>query len=198
MPGVSDSADRDFGRLLMEHRTRIYGYIRSLVVHRADAEDLLQETASVLWRKFDDFRPGSNFLAWALQVARYEVLKFRQRQKRNVLRFSEEFIDAVAAETVKESTRLADLQELVDQCLDKLPPSDRDLIELRYRTDVPVKSLAEQLDRPLSTIYDALSRIRRALVECMERSLNRAQWEAGMLTDRQRQAVADIDQERRA
>jgi RNA polymerase sigma-70 factor (ECF subfamily) len=174
VPGQSESDDRDFARLLLQYRTRIYAYIRSLVAHRADAEDLLQETASVLWRKFDSFQPGSNFLAWALQTARYEVFSFRQRRKRDVLQFSDRFLDAVADESAAESVRLADLQELLDQCMDKLPAADRELIGLRYRSDLPVKTLAAQLGRPLSTTYDALNRIRRNLVECVERALSRA------------------------
>jgi RNA polymerase sigma-70 factor, ECF subfamily len=166
------SGEHDFGRLFVQFQPRIYGFIRSLVVHRSDAEDLLQETASVLWRKFDDFRPGSNFLAWALQVARYQVLYFRQRQRRDVLQFSEKFLDAVAADTVAESARLRDLQELLDECMGKLPTLDRDLFELHYRSDLPTKSLAERLGRPASTIYNALSRIRRSLAECVERAMD--------------------------
>jgi RNA polymerase sigma-70 factor, ECF subfamily len=167
-----NSGERDFGWLFVQHQSQIYGYIRSLVIYRNDAEDLLQETASVLWQKFDEYRPGSNFLAWALQVARYRVLYFRQRQKRNVLQFSERFLDAVCAETVAESAWPADLQELLDQCMDKLPPADRTLIELRYRSGLPLKSLAAHLGRPLSTVHDAINRIRRVLIECADQALN--------------------------
>ncbi len=171
MPGQNQSGEHDFGRLFVQYQPRIYGLIRSLVVHRADAEDLLQETASVLWRKFDEFQPGSNFLAWAMQVARYQVMYFRQRQKRDVLQFSEKFLDAVGADTVAESARLGDLQELLDRCMDKLPPADRELFEMHYQSDVTPKSLAEQLGRPLSTVYNSINRIRRVLAECVERGM---------------------------
>ena len=72
MADQRQSDECDFGRLFVQHEARIYGYIRSLVVHRADAEDLLQETASMLWQKFHEFQPGSNFLAWAMSVARFQ------------------------------------------------------------------------------------------------------------------------------
>ena len=48
----SKSVDRDFGRLLMEYRGRIYSFIRSLVVHWPMRRTCLQETASVLWQIF--------------------------------------------------------------------------------------------------------------------------------------------------
>lgn len=173
MPDESQSDEHDFGRLFVQFQPRIYGYIRSLVVRRADAEDLLQETASVLWRKFGEFQPGTNFLAWALSVARYQVLYFRQRQQRDVLQFSEEFTETLAAETVVESTRLGDVQGLLDECMKKLPSPDRDLFSRRYQSDSTTKSLADQLGRPASTIYNAMNRIRRTLAECVERAIKK-------------------------
>ncbi len=177
MPTRQPTDQHDFGRLFVQYQPRIYGFIRSLVAHRNDAEDLLQETASVLWRKFDEFRPGSNFLAWSLQVARYQVMYFRQRQKRDVLQFSERFVEALGAETIAESARLGDIQELLDMCMEKLPPADRELFELRYRSDLSVKGMAEQLGRPLSTIYNSVNRIRRVLAECVEQAMDRAERE---------------------
>jgi RNA polymerase sigma-70 factor, ECF subfamily len=176
--------EHDFGRLFVQHQPRIYGYIRSLVVGRADAEDLLQETASVLWRRFDEFQPGSNFLAWALSIARYQVLYFRQRQRRNVLQFSERFIEAVAADTASESTRLADIQELLDECMGRLARNDRELFELRYQSDATTKTLAERLGRPPTTIYNAINRIRRILAECVDRALTREERGPGIEDNR--------------
>ena len=173
MPDNLGPDDRDFGRLFTRYQPRIYGYICSLVAHRSDAEDLLQETASVLWQKFGEFQPGSNFLAWALRVARYQVLYFRQRQKRNVLQFSERFIDAVGADVAAESLRLGDIERLVAKCVEQLSLAERELFVLRYQSDVTTKSLAEKLGRPPSTIYDSINRIRRVLAGCVERALKK-------------------------
>jgi RNA polymerase sigma-70 factor (ECF subfamily) len=187
--------EQNFARLLLRFQTTIYSYIRSLVISPTDAEDLLQETAAVLWQKFDRFQPGSNFLAWALQVARYKVLEFRHRQKRDVLQFSDRFIDVVAADTVAESEQLGEIQELLIECMDSLPPADRDLIETRYWLDVPVKTLAARLGRPQSTIYDAINRIRSALVECVERAMNRAEREGNAAGSRRQGQVAERNKE---
>lgn len=173
MPNDARNDGCDFGRLFVQYQPRIYGFIRSLLVHRSDAEDLLQETASVLWRRFDEFQPGSNFLAWALQVARYQVLYFRQRQRRDAIEFSEEFLDAVTADTVAEAARLGDLQSLLDECMEKLPQGDRDLFDLHYQSNLPAKGLAERLGRPLSTVYNAINRIRRTLADCVQRAMDR-------------------------
>ena len=51
-------------RLWVQYQSRVYAYIRALVFRRADAEDILQEVAVVLWRKYDQFEPGSRFDQW--------------------------------------------------------------------------------------------------------------------------------------
>jgi RNA polymerase sigma-70 factor (ECF subfamily) len=172
MQSRDQTDEHDFGRLFARHQPRIYGFIRSLVVGRTDAEDLLQETASVLWRRFDDFQPGSNFLAWALAAARFQVMYFRQRQRNDVLRFSDKFLDAVGADTAQAAAQLGEMQELLERCMDKLPDTDRELFELRYRTDMTPRELAERLGRPQSTVYNAVNRIRRTLAECVQRAMD--------------------------
>lgn len=176
MLDISDAMDHethDFGWLFAKYQPRIYGYIRALVTHRNDAEDVFQETASVLWQKFENFQPGSDFLAWALQVARYEVLHFWQRQKRNVLRFSEPFIDAIDSHLATESSRLGDLSELLFECMKRLSPADRELFMLRYQSDMAVTNLAVKLGRPPTTIYDSINRSRRMLTACVERAMRK-------------------------
>jgi RNA polymerase sigma-70 factor, ECF subfamily len=173
MTDLRPSNECDFGRLFVQHEARIYGYIRSLVVHRTDAEDLLQETASVLWQKFHEFQPGSNFLAWAMSIARFQVRHFRRQQNHNVIQFSEAFQELLTTDTVAESARLGDLQHFVEACLQKLPPADRELFVVRYASEATTTSLADQLGRPASTIYNAIHRIRRALADCVKRELDR-------------------------
>jgi RNA polymerase sigma-70 factor, ECF subfamily len=163
----------DFGRLFVQYETRIYGYIRSLVLNRTDAEDLLQETASVLWQKFGEFKPGTNFLAWAMSIARFQVQHFRRREKRAAVQFSQSFQELLAADMVEQASGFGDLQQFLEQCLRKLPQADRELFGLRYASDITTLSLAAQLGRPASTIYNAISRIRRTLADCIQREMNK-------------------------
>ena len=66
-PGTDRHAQ--FLRLYTRHQHRILAYIYTLVPNRADAEDLLQDTAVLLWEKFAQFELGTDFIAWACRVA---------------------------------------------------------------------------------------------------------------------------------
>ena len=86
-----------FSELLTLHQGQLHGYILALVRNRADADDLFQTTSLVLWRKFDTFRPGSSFFAWARRTAELEVRNFLKRNRSLFIPFSEELLDALAA-----------------------------------------------------------------------------------------------------
>jgi RNA polymerase sigma-70 factor (ECF subfamily) len=72
-----------FLKLLMSNEVRIFSYILRLVPNLADAEDIMQETAGIMWRKFDQFQRTTNFVAWAVEIAHYRILDYRRRERRS-------------------------------------------------------------------------------------------------------------------
>ena len=51
----------EFVSLVRRYTNQMLAYIDALLLNRTDAEDLFQETCIVLWQKFDEFIPGTNF-----------------------------------------------------------------------------------------------------------------------------------------
>ena len=112
-----------FAELLAASQRRLYLYIRTLVHRSEDAEEVLSNTNLILWAKFDEFRQGSNFQAWACQIARYEVLKFRQIKKRRLRKswvgLSDEVLEMVAKTFAEKADRLEARHGALDECLKK-------------------------------------------------------------------------------
>ena len=100
---------------------RIYGYILTLLPNWADADDVFQDTNRVLWEKFPEFEPGTDFFAWSMRVAQYQVMNYRQKQQRSKLVFSEDFIQTVAEKAEQE----ADLLNTQHQLFSIVWPSSR-------------------------------------------------------------------------
>ncbi|MCC7420758.1 MAG: sigma-70 family RNA polymerase sigma factor [Planctomycetaceae bacterium] len=163
--------DPQFVQEFTRSQRQIYLYILSQVPSPVDADEILQETNLVIWRKVDRFQLGTNFLAWAYQIAGLEVLKFRERRHRDRLRFSEEFIERVADEVEGVSDQLEARRLAMLACIEKLRPADRELIEERYSTGENGLSVARKKGRPANSVYQSLGRIRRALLECITRRL---------------------------
>ena len=73
-------ADREseFARLFQDCHRQLFAYVHVLVRNYTDAEDVVQQTSLVLWRKFGEYQPGTSFAAWACGVGRFEALDFPQ------------------------------------------------------------------------------------------------------------------------
>lgn len=150
---------------------RLYLYILSQVGRPSDAEEILQETNLIIWRKAVQFEIGTNFFAWSSRIATYEVLKFRERRGRERLRFSRSFVESIATEAAENAEHWESRRAALAICLEKLRPSDRELIEQRYADGENGIRVAEQLGRPINSVYQSLGRIRRMLIECVNRQL---------------------------
>jgi len=161
----------EFVWLFTQHARRIYGFILSLQPNVTDADEIFQETSTVLWRKFDQFEPGTDFLAWACQIARYKVMSLRQKLGRDRLQFSDEFVESVADESAAMESTLAPRQRALATCLEKLTARDRQLLESRYRDGATTRSVASEVGRSVDAVYKALNRIHEALFHCIERTL---------------------------
>ena len=158
-------------QLFTRHQRRLYLFILSQWPNPIEAEEILQETNVVIWSKYSQFRPGTNFFAWTCQIARYEFLKHRERRTKERLQFSDEFVSLVADEAEQRSDALDQRREALIFCLRKLNDKDRELIQRRYSPGESGKTVAEFLNRPANAVYQSLSRIRRALHACVSRRL---------------------------
>ena len=169
---MSDAANtNEFLTLYAIGQRRIYAYIRTQVLCPTDADDIFQETVTVLWRKFAEYEPGTDFVRWACRVARLEVLAHHRHRKRLLSLFSEEVVDAVAEKVLDLSdTTIARAQALND-CVQHLSPRDHELLGLRYQAAQSVKQIADSVHRTESTVYKSLQRIHDELFDCVEKKL---------------------------
>jgi RNA polymerase sigma-70 factor (ECF subfamily) len=62
-----------------------------------------------------------------------------------------------------------DLVSALEGCLQRQTPNPRALVELKYVEGLEGARIAERLDQQLRSIYTALSRIHRALGDCIRR-----------------------------
>jgi RNA polymerase sigma-70 factor, ECF subfamily len=162
----------EFLRLYSVHQKQIYAFIGTFFRDAADVDEVVQETSIVLWSKFDEFRSDGDFLRWAFGIARLEVLRHFRTQNKRGTPFDEYLIDLLAEERHRQIEYLDRRREALKLCLDKLNHRDRSLVEDCYRSGALIKHVAERLSRPANAVYQSLSRIRRTLYECINRTLS--------------------------
>jgi RNA polymerase sigma-70 factor, ECF subfamily len=170
MPAPPTSHD-DFAELYAGCHMELLRYVLTLLPDRHLAEDVVQETARLLWRKFDQYDRARPFLPWARQFAHFEVLKARSTLAVRERCFSDELIQRLAEERVAHEDTLARQREALTGCVEKLDAESRGLLARRYASEVTLREFALEQRKSMNALYLSLHRIRLRLVECVNRTL---------------------------
>ena len=170
---MSSSDDRVllFSELLQESRSRVFGFIYALVLNLADTEDVFQQTAALLWEKFDEFEPGTDFTSWALRVARFKASNFMRGRYRERKRFSNSAVEALCEAAAGPDVGRQERLDALKSCMAKLEDADRTLLVRCYSGSMRIKEIAENEGKNPNALYAALHRIRTLLMDCVRRSL---------------------------
>jgi RNA polymerase sigma-70 factor (ECF subfamily) len=169
---VSEASRKAIVQQIARHQSRLRAFVRCLLVRSSDVDDVLQEINAVLWEKADEFEPGTDFWAWASQIARYKVLNQLRSYGRERLVFDLAAVERLADVAEQRVKDLDARREALDQCLNRLAPPQRQLIDLRYVDGHAIDRMAETVGRPAGSIRQTLYRIRAVLLECIQRRLS--------------------------
>lgn len=156
---------------IARHQSRLRAFVRCLLVRSSDVDDLLQEINVVLWEKADEFQHGTDFWAWASQIARYKVLNQVRKYGRERIVFDEETLQQIIETSQRKLQQLDVRQDALNHCLKQLPPAQRQLLDFRYGSDESVEKIAERIGRPAGSVRQTLYRVRTALLACIEGQL---------------------------
>jgi len=165
----SDVSTGDYVQLMISCQSRLYAFILSLMGDPDQANDVLQETNIVLWKKSDQFKLGTNFMAWVFKIARFQVMAYRQKKGRDRHVFDDDAITCVADAFEELANDPDDEIIALSHCLNELQEEGRDLIEQRYKEGISVKLIAEQVGATANHVAVRLHRLRMALLKCIRK-----------------------------
>ncbi|MDF1658269.1 MAG: sigma-70 family RNA polymerase sigma factor [Verrucomicrobiales bacterium] len=167
----NDSTDEryeQFVSLFTRHEPGLRAFVRSLVFSWDDANEVMQNTGLVLWRKFDSYDQETNFMKWACVVARFEVLAWRRDKARDRHVFDEDLVNMLAEESAEDHEILAQERRALEICLQKLPEKQRRIVISAYEPGVRLNQVAEALGKSATAFYKTLNRARGGLLKCIE------------------------------
>jgi RNA polymerase sigma-70 factor (ECF subfamily) len=167
-PGDNDRNTKSFVSLLAKHERALTGYVLSLVPNWSDADDIVQDTKLRLWEQFGDYDPNKDFGAWARSIAHFHVLTYRKQSSRQSSRFTNAFVELVAAEASTVIAK-ADLRHrFLHDCLSALGDANRKLLVLCYGSNRSVKDVAIMLSRSVRGLQRSVATLCKSLQQCIE------------------------------
>ena len=157
-----------FTRHFSECEQAMQAFAFSLVLNQDEVDDIIQETLTTLWQNFDDYDPQRPFLPWANGFVYRHVLMHRRSratQRKHVL--SEEAMQRLAEDAPASLERHTAMCRALEECLQSLSQTQRDLLEQRYQSDGSLQELAAQTGRTANALYKNLQRLREILYGCV-------------------------------
>ncbi len=157
-----------FLSLLMPNQKRILGYILTYVPNYADADDILQNTLSILWKKFDQYSPDTNFVAYANKIAKYEIMNyFRKTNNSKKLHFDESLHEIIESESVSTSRLFGQRIDALKECFKHFTTEDKQLIKMRYEQDLSFSKIGGRLRISSPAALKKISNIHSRLIRCI-------------------------------
>jgi RNA polymerase sigma-70 factor (ECF subfamily) len=152
----------------LRNRELIFGFILALTRNRTVAEDVFQEVGVAILDEAGKGTQPRNFLAWAREIARHRVSAYYRKHCR--LEFSESMAEVVSQafdENPIEPAENTLRQDLLQECMKRLPPKSREVIDCRYGQELSVEAIADRMSWTAASVKVALSRARKALTDCV-------------------------------
>ena len=160
-----------FTKVWTQAQPIVRGYIHSMVMDFHETDDLLQDVAITLLRKFSEYDESRPFLAWALGVARFKVLSYRNAQSSKPVLLSD-FAEKIAAVHQEMAPVFEQRTNALNECLREIKGQSRQIMLQRYGESLKPHEIARRLGLEPNAIRVALARIRESLRKCMTRRMS--------------------------
>ena len=160
-----------FVRQLMQQRKRIYAFILTLVGNSSDADDIMQDTAALMWQKYHQSEEVADFAALGLQIAHFKVLEFRKKQYKSKIQFNSELFETILGGAANVEEKLDERFEALKKCLSKLDEISRKLVQAQHQKGQTIKNIAASLNISQHVAYKRIGRLHDQLLQCVHRTL---------------------------
>jgi RNA polymerase sigma-70 factor (ECF subfamily) len=169
MDRLEDDRTADFVQLLTGAQSELFTYICLLISGTHEASNVLQETNLTLWKKMSQYQPGTNFAAWAREVAYFKALAYVRDKKRSRLVLDQQAVERAFVYAAKVDTD--DRQLALRHCMSALSEANLHLLRLRYQGEVPLTEIATRMQKSEGAVKMALHRLRVSLLGCINERL---------------------------
>ncbi len=173
-----------FEAIMRRHNRLLFRTARSILNSDADAEDALQQAYLRAWRALGEFRADARLSTWLVRIVINEALGHLRRRQAQIIPLEA----AMASNEPDTQRRLqdddnrqpdrtsmrAELRQLIEARIDKLPDDFRRVFVLRGVQEMSVEEVASALGIPEPTVRSRFFRARSLLREGLSQDLDMA------------------------
>ena len=166
-----DDSQAQFLRLFLSSERELFRYVAALVPNVGDAEEIVQQTAVALWKKFDHYDAEQPFTPWACGFAINIVKQWVAGRERWKSLLEHGLAEELASRREQLRPQFENRLSHLDRCLEKLPAEQRGIVEAYYFRRQSVDVISAETRRSVEAVYKILQRIRLLLRQCIEQAV---------------------------
>jgi RNA polymerase sigma-70 factor (ECF subfamily) len=170
---LNDLEQERFVRLWADAQPAVAAFVHAAIRESAAAKDVLQGTALALFRRFPEYDGARPFLAWALGVAKFQVLGFQRDEARSLIVFDTELLDKFTEAWAEQAPAVTQQSAALEFCLERMPARPRQILRWRYFEDLKSDEIARRLGSQSAAVRVTLQRLREQLRACVEKQMRR-------------------------
>jgi RNA polymerase sigma-70 factor, ECF subfamily len=172
---VASGDERAMRELYKRYNVYVYRFIRRLIGDRQLTENLVGDVFLEVWRHADHFEGRSKVSTWLLSISRFKALSELRHQKAeragNIGASGRDQFDAGriedAADNPEDAILRKDACALMRDCVNKLSPEHREIIDLIYYGEKTVEEVAQIIRAPKNTVKTRAYYARRHLEQLL-------------------------------
>jgi RNA polymerase sigma-70 factor (ECF subfamily) len=149
-----------YGELYHRYRSDAYRVAHRQLGNEEDAQDVVQEAMIKAFVGLGDFDGRSSFKTWLLRIVVNTALDWgRRRNRRPMYQFGDgpaESHEPTIADDPARRLHEQDVRMALEQALDRLSPTIRSTVILRYESGMSYKEIAETQGIPIGTVMSRL------------------------------------------
>ena len=156
-------------RLYGRHSVRVFRFLMRITQNKASAEELMNEVFLDIWRHAGRYEGRSAPTTWMLAIAHNKAVS-SLRKRRETTGLDDDAITAAPdlGDTPEATAQKADTGRIIAECLGRLSPDHREIVELVYYQERSVEEAAAILAIPANTVKTRMFYARKKLAELLK------------------------------
>jgi RNA polymerase sigma-70 factor (ECF subfamily) len=163
-----------FDVLYERYFQRVFNFAYSRLRSRADAEEVTQDTFTVVFRSIDAFRGQSSLLSWIYGITRNTVNNHIRRSRAHEQRVERAQNDLLGsgrthdAFTPEERLNFRRCADRVEEALTSVTAWQAEVFVMRHFDNLPIQEIADRTCRSNDAVRSSLYRVKRLVVDAID------------------------------
>ncbi|MCG8524813.1 MAG: sigma-70 family RNA polymerase sigma factor [Opitutales bacterium] len=160
--------------VFLSHRLGLTAYLSMVTQNHHLAEDVFQETCVKALGKKESFESTQHLLNWFRVAARNRAIDLIRSRDGKYQGLSAKVLELFEQDLADHQEERKHLIRLLMDCVSESTPRNRELIRLKYFEGWSGEQISQKLNRKIDSIYQAMSRLHKALHLCVSEKQKKA------------------------